>query len=62
MEMTAVTNKAVLCSICRTRGEVEAGWGGLGGGGERGMETERKGGEEEGQRGELISINSDPKR
>lgn len=58
MEMTAVTNKAVLCSICRTRGEVEAGVGR----GETGMETERKGGEGEGQRGELISINSDPKR
>lgn len=25
MEMTAVTNKAVLCSISRTRGEPEAG-------------------------------------
>lgn len=56
MEMTAVTNKAVLCSISRTRGELEAGRG-------EWREAERKeaeGGRKRGER-ELISANSDPK-
>lgn len=44
MEMSAVTNKAVLCSLSRTRGELEAGgWGE----GVKGGRKERRGGRRE---------------
>lgn len=45
MEMTAVTNKAVLCSISRTRGELEAARGGV-----EGSRKERSRGREEERR------------
>lgn len=51
MEMTAVTNKAVLCSLSRTRGELEAGVGGSEGS-QKGKEgREKKEGEAGKERG-----------
>lgn len=57
MEMTAVTNKVVLCSLSRTRGELEAGGWGNKGRQKRREEKEREGIERKEKReSEFLSI------